>query len=77
MPPILEADLRRYLAAGLIRGISVLRTSGGWLLQVQMGTETAGLRRQRGGERIFKSLDKLADFIGELGLERFDVQLRN
>ncbi len=35
------------------------------------------LRRQRGGERTFKSLDKLAIFLTELGLDQLIVQLRN
>ncbi len=35
------------------------------------------LRRQRGGERTFKSLDKLAVFLTELGLDQLIVQLRN
>lgn len=76
MSLIFEADLRRYLAAGLVQGISALRSSDGWSLRIQLGTELASLRRQRGGQRIFKSLDKLAIFLSDLGLEQLNVQLR-
>lgn len=76
MSLIFEADLRRYLAAGLVQGISALRTSDGWSLRIQLGSELASLHRQRGGERTFKSLDKLVVFLTELGLEALNVQLR-
>ncbi|MEF9899087.1 MAG: hypothetical protein RR736_19565 [Pseudomonas sp.] len=77
MSLIFEADLRRYLAAELVQGISVHHKSGAWALCIQLGTESVSLRRQRGGERTFKSLDKLVDFLAELGLEQLIVQLRN
>lgn len=77
MSLIFEADLRRYLAAGLVRGISALRTSEGWSLRIQLGSELASLRLQRGGQRTFKSLDKLVAFLTGLGLEQLNVQLRN
>lgn len=77
MSLIFEADLRRYLAAGLVLGVSVHPKSGAWALRIQVGTESLSLRRQRGGERTFKSLDKLADFLAELGLEQLVVQLRS
>ena len=77
MSLIFEADLRRYLAAGLVHDISVLNTRDGWSLRIQLGSECVSLRRQRGGERTFKSLDKLVVFLTELGLEQLIVQLRN
>ena len=77
MSLIFEADLRRYIAAGLAHDISVLHTRDGWSLRIQLGAECVSLRRQRGGERTFKSLDKLAVFLTELGLEQLIVQLRN
>lgn len=77
MSLIFEADLRRYLAAGLVNDISVLHTRDGWSLRIQLGSESVSLRRQRGGERTFKSLDKLAVFLTELGLKQLIVQLRN
>ncbi|MFL1493300.1 hypothetical protein [Pseudomonas antarctica] len=77
MSLIFEADLRRYLAAGLVHDISVLHTRDGWSLRIQLGSEFVSLRRQRGGERTFKSLDKLALFLTELGLEQLTVHLRN
>ena len=77
MSLIFEADLRRYLAAGLVQGVSVHRKSGAWALRIQLGIDSVSLRRQRGGERTFKSLDKLVDFLAELGLEQLIVQLRN
>lgn len=77
MSLIYEADLRRYLAAGLVHDIAVLHTRDGWSLRMQLGSELVSLRRQRGGERTFKSLDKLVVFLTELGLEQLIVQLRN
>lgn len=77
MSLIFEADLRRYIAAGLAHDISVLHTCDGWSLRIQLGAECVSLRRQRGGERTFKSLDKLAVFLTDLGLEQLIVQLRN
>lgn len=73
--PIKEADLRQYVAAGIVQRTVIKKVADGWLLQIQLGSELHPLQRQRGGNRIFKSLDKLAALIEELSLDAFEVQL--
>lgn len=75
MSLIFEADLRRYIAAGLVHSVSAILTSDGWSLRIEMGSERMSLRRQRGGERTFKSLDKMVNFLSDLGLEQLTIQL--
>jgi hypothetical protein len=73
--PVKEADLRQYVAAGIVQRTLIQKVADGWLLQVQLGNELYPLHRQRGGSRVFKSLDKLAALVDELGLSSFEVRL--
>lgn len=73
--PVKEADLRQYVAAGIVQRTLIQKVADGWLLQVQLGNKLYPLQRQRGGSRVFKSLDKLAALVGELGLSNFEVRL--
>lgn len=63
-----EKDLRRYIAASIVLQ-AVVRTAGeGWELVVHLDNEHLVFERQRGGPRLFRSLDRLAALIEELGL---------
>lgn len=73
--PVQEAYLRQYAAFGIVQRTLVKKVADGWMLQVQLGGELHALQRQRGGNRTFKSLDKLAALIEDLGLGAFEVQL--
>lgn len=73
--PVQEAYLRQYAAYGIVQRTLVKKVADGWMLQVQLGGELQALQRQRGGTRTFKSLDKLAALIEDLGLTAFEVHL--
>lgn len=70
---IKEADLRRYITAGIVQEVRAIKAPDGWLLQLQLQHELATLQRQRGGPRVFKSLDKLAQLLERAGLASFAV----
>lgn len=69
-----EADLRRFVGNGLVQRVIVLEAGDGWLIDVTIGNEIYRLYRQRGGERSWKDLGKLAKHLKRLGVERFEVQ---
>ena len=73
---IKEADLRRYIAAGIVRDVRAIQAADGWLLQIQLQDELATLQRQRGGGRVFKSLDKLTQMLERAGLAKFVVHIQ-
>lgn len=70
-----EAELRAFVTAGIVQRTLITRETNGWLVHVQIGDALYTLQRQRGGDRTFKSLDKLAALLEELGLSVFEVQL--
>jgi hypothetical protein len=73
---IKEADLRRYIAAGIVQQLRTIKAADGWLLQIQLQDEAVPLQRQRGGPRVFKSLDKLAQMLDQAGLAKFEVRIK-
>jgi len=73
---IKEGDLRRYIAAGIVQEVRTIKVADGWLLQIQLPDELATLQRQRGGPRVFKSLDKLSQMLEGAGLARFAVHIQ-
>lgn len=73
---IKEADLRRYIAAGIVQEVRTIKAADGWLLQIQLPDELATLQRQRGGPRLFKSLDKLTQMLERAGLAKFVVLIQ-
>lgn len=73
---IKEADLRRYITAGIAREVRAIKAANGWLLQIQLQDELVALQRQRGGPRVFKSLDKLAQMLEGAGLAKFVVHIQ-
>ena len=71
-----EIDLRRYASAGIVRSVVTRKSPGGWILEVQLDNELLILQRQRGGERVFKSIDTLCVLIESLGVISFEVMLQ-
>jgi len=67
--------LRHMIAAGAITDVCVRATSGGYILTVQIGPNDVVLEAQRGGARIFRSLDAAARFVHGVGAGKFDVDL--
>lgn len=73
--PLLEPDLKRYVAAGIVLGVNARRTEAGWELIAQLKNEALPLSLQRGGARQFKTLDAVSRMVESLGLVGFSVSL--
>jgi len=67
--------LRRLVAAGAISHVTLKATPGGFVLCARVGLVEEVLETQRGGARLFRTLDTGARFIYELGLGLFNVDL--
>jgi hypothetical protein len=72
-----EADLRRFVSNGLVQHLIVLEAGNGWLVDVTIGNQIYRLYRQRGGERQWKDLGKLAKHLKIWGVERFEVRYQS
>lgn len=71
--PLLEPDLKRYVAAGIVLGAIARRTEAGWELIIQLRNEDVPLNLQRGGTRQFKTLDAVYRLTEDIGLLGFSV----
>lgn len=67
--------LRQLIAAGAVSRVTFRATSGGFILCVGVGLGEQILEAQRGGARLFKTLDAAARFIHGLGLGSFETDL--
>ena len=67
--------LRQLIAAGAISRVTFKATPGGFVLCARVGLGEEVLEAQRGGARLFRTLDTAARFIYELGLGLFEVDL--
>lgn len=67
--------LRQLIAAGAVSRVAFRATSGGYILCARVGLGEDILEAQRGGARLFKTLDAAARFIHRLGLALFEVDL--
>jgi hypothetical protein len=67
--------LRQLIAAGAVSRVTFRATSGGYILCVRIGLDEQILEAQRGGARIFRTLDAGARFIHGLGLGLFETDL--
>lgn len=67
--------LRQLVRAGAVSQVVLRATFGGYILCARVGMEEDILEIQRGGARIFKSLDAAARFTHRLGLAAFEVDL--
>lgn len=73
---IQEPTLRALAASGSICELVAQRSGDGWVLLVRVGAVDAPLEKQRGGSRVFRSLDAVAGLVDSLGLVEFAVKLR-
>lgn len=71
--------LKTLIEVGAIQQIRVVydASNDGWTLlityQVQQAPKTEALERQRGGVRVFATLDAAAHCLGGLGIREFQV----
>ena len=75
---IQEPTLRALATAGSISELVAQRVDSGdgWVLLVRAGAVQAPLEKQRGGSRVFRSLDAVAALVDSLGMIEFAVKLR-
>lgn len=63
--------------AGSISKLCARGAPGGFLLFVTVGLEEAPVKAYRGQARLFKRLDAVAEYVKDLGLDRFEVRVDN
>ena len=74
--------LKVLVEAGAVRAVEVTYTAGadGWMVAItyasRRGERCEGLERQRGGARVFATLDAVARTLTRLGLPAFRVDAR-
>ena len=72
-----EVDLRMLAERGVGLNASALTVPCGYVLQLETGKGLEVLRLQRGGERVFKTLDAVAALLGSVGITSFSVVLQS
>jgi hypothetical protein len=72
-----EVDLRMLAERGVGFNASVLTVPCGYVLQLETSKGLEVLRLQRGGERVFKTLDAVAALLGSVGITSFSVELQS
>ena len=70
-----EVDLRMLAERGVGLNASVLTVPCGYVLQLETGKGLEVLRLQRGGDRVFKTLDAVAVLLRSLGVSMLSVDL--
>ena len=69
--------LKVLIEAGAVREVEVIHAAGGWAVWIayarRTGERREGLERQRGGARVFTTLDAAARCLAGLGLTAFRV----
>lgn len=74
---IREQVLRELVAAATgIVGTTVEGQPSGYSVLVHVGEAMRTLATSRGGVRLFASLDTASGYLRELGIDRFDVDMR-
>ena len=74
---IKEPVLRELQEASVLLGARITGQEKGFAVVFRIGTNGEKiLARQRGGTRLFASLDSAGAFIHDLGLVKFDVDMR-
>lgn len=71
-----EALLRELIKAGSPCTACVMGEVGGFSITFHYGTLSRTLSSSRGGTRRFASLNTAADFLKQLGINRFEVDAR-
>lgn len=69
--------LRELAFAGAISRLVARGVHGGFQLVVQIGLDERVLRTQRGGPRLFRSLDAIVPYMKSLGIARFEVSIEH
>ena len=72
-----EVDLRMLAEMGVWFNASVLTVPCGYVLQLETSKGLEVLRLQRGGERVFKTLDAVAALLGSVGITSFSGELQS
>lgn len=67
--------LKELALAGAAHDLRATEQDGGFVLTIQVGSEEKFLGAQRGGVRVFKTLDSMARYIESVGLKQFEVLL--
>ena len=73
--------LRVLVEAGAVRAVEVTYAAGadGWMVAItyasRRGERCEGLERQRGGVRVFATLDAVARCLAGVGLSAFQVHV--
>lgn len=68
-----KALLRELVSAGAIQSATAKGVPGGYVLLVRTETGERLVSLQRGQHRVFSSLDTVAAFLRDVGLQRFAV----
>jgi hypothetical protein len=68
-----HAVAKALVAAGSVRGATVIGQPGGWAIVLRVGIGERVLAAKRGGVRMFATLDAAARLLRELGIVRFEV----
>jgi len=69
--------LRELVEAGSIRSAVLIGVLGGISLKVRYGLVEKSLELDRGGVRVWRSLDAAAKFCRSLGLAQIELDLAN
>ncbi len=75
MVGIVESDLPFRIREANSVAFARKLQSGGYILQIMSQLETYELQRQRGGPRVFKTLEPLVGLLTKLGVAEFAILL--
>lgn len=67
--------LRQLARLGAAANVVAKQVPGGFVVVLRNGLEEEPLRAQRGGARVFRRLDTVCNFLSEVGLHTFAVEL--
>lgn len=67
--------LKALASTGSVTSMTARAVPGGFVLYVRVGLEEKPVKAYRGKARTFKKLDAVANYVKELGLNRFDTVL--
>jgi hypothetical protein len=73
MEPVKHAVAKALVAAGSVRGATVIGQPGGWAIVLRVGIGERVIAAKRGGVRMFATLDAAQRLLRELGIVRFEV----
>jgi len=71
------ATLREIAAAGAVSSVRLVAQSDGFAIYIRYGLAEKVLQAKRGHVRRFKSLDRAAAYVRELGIAQMEVDVSN